>query len=134
MPASPTITDVLIVGGGHAGLSAALSLYRALHTCVVFDSHQARQSDSLKVHLTPTWENRDHADLRERSRTELKSSGLVEFVDHAAISVEKTSAGLFSIADDKKQIWLGRAILLAVGTKDVYPNITGYQELWTERM
>jgi len=37
-----TITDILIIGRGYTCLSATITLYRANHTTVIFDSHKYR--------------------------------------------------------------------------------------------
>lgn len=68
------ITDVLIVGGSHAGLSAALTLYRALHTALIFDSRTPRNWYPSPTHLMSTWENRSLEECREASKAGLQKS------------------------------------------------------------
>lgn len=132
-PISP-ITDVLIVGGSHAGLSAALTLYRALHTSVIFDTNRPRNWYSSPVRLTPTWENQDPEIFREACRAELRESGLSQFVDRGIDRVEKLDNGLFQAIDAKGKLWLGRKLLLATGMEDVFPNLDGYEENYPKRM
>ena len=48
--------DVLIIGGGPAGLATALALCRARHTCVVFDSGTYRNSLCQYMHSVPPWD------------------------------------------------------------------------------
>ncbi|KAI0508616.1 hypothetical protein F5B22DRAFT_620496, partial [Xylaria bambusicola] len=47
--------DVLIIGGSHAGLSAALTLYRALYTSIIFDTQEPCNDRCTPTRLTPTW-------------------------------------------------------------------------------
>lgn len=107
MPDSIT-NDVLIVGGGHAGLSAALTLYRALHTSVIFDTHRPRNWYSSPVRLMPIWEHQDPESFRETSRAELRESGLSRFVDAGIERVGKLDNGLFQIVDINGGLRLGR--------------------------
>ena len=131
---SVPIIDVLIVGGSHAGLSAALTLYRALHTCVIFDTNAPRNSYSTAVHLTPGMENKDADKMREECRDELKKSGLITFVDQGVVKVEKTSGGLFQATDSQGTLWLGRKLLLAYGTEEIFPDLAGYAENYSTGM
>ena len=99
MAQSSTVTDVRIVGGSHAGLSAGLTLYRGLHTIVVFDDHSPRNHYSSAVHLVPTWDNENTESLREASKSELLNSGLCHFVDSIVEEVERLAGGIFSATD-----------------------------------
>lgn len=128
------VTDVLIIGGSHAGLSAALTLYRALHTAVVFDCNKPRNDYSTPVRLTPTWENQSTDKLRDTARQELLSAGLTTFVDAAVQTVEQRPDGLFKLVDERDHTWVGRKVLLAIGARDVFPDLPGYPELFTQGM
>ncbi|KAI1457511.1 thioredoxin reductase [Annulohypoxylon moriforme] len=120
--------DVIIIGGSYAGLSAALTLYRATHTCLIFDSGDPRNALSTQTRLTSGWENEEPQKLREASRTELQNSGLVQFVSRTVRSTSKNQDGTFDVVDEEQAIWKGRKILLATGVKETYPDIEGYAE------
>ncbi|ETS77603.1 hypothetical protein PFICI_09665 [Pestalotiopsis fici W106-1] len=122
------IYDVIIIGGGHAGLSAALTLYRAFHTCVVIDSGAPRDALTKQTRLTLGWEGKDPEEMRETSRSELRASGLVHFNPRTASSARKLSVGTFEVVDDAGERWTGRKVLLATGVQEIYPEIEGYAE------
>lgn len=129
----PTV-DALIIGGSHAGLSAALTLYRALHTVVVFDAKKPRNRYATAVRHTSTWEGKLPDEMREASRRELLDTGLVTFVDAEARTVLKTEDGAFEVTDDEGRRWPGRKLLLTTGSTDLFPDLEGYEELYTRGM
>ena len=134
MAPSSSFNDALIVGGGHADLSAALTLYRALHTSIIFGAHRLCNWQSSPVRLTPTWENQDPEKFREAARAELCESGLCRFVDTGVDRVEKLDNGIFQAVDTSGEIWLGRKLLFATGMEDVFPTLDGYVENYPTRM
>ncbi|KAL9084054.1 MAG: hypothetical protein Q9165_008255 [Trypethelium subeluteriae] len=125
--------DVLIVGGGHAGLSAALTLYRQLHTVLIFDRGSPRNAWPLPTHIVTGWEGRQAAKLREESRRELEETGLVTILKSGARAVERTKHD-FEVEDDEGKRWKGRKLLIAVGKRNVFPEIAGYTDNYPERM
>jgi len=131
---TPEISDVLIIGGSHAGLAAALTLYRALHTCVIIDSQTPRNKFATPVRLTPTWDGEEPDNLRAASRKELQAAGGTIFVNAAVEKIGATSDGFFEAVDSNGKKWTGRKVLLAIGSRDILPNITGYESLYTRSM
>jgi thioredoxin reductase len=133
MDSNSSITDVIIIGGSHAGLSAALTLYRATHTSLIFDSGTPRNAISNHVHMTPGWDNKSPNELREVSREELQATGLVKFVSRKVVSA-KFVDGLFEVVDSGGEHWKGKKILLALGVREVFPNIEGFAENYGKSM
>ena len=129
----PVVKDVLIVGGGFAGLSAALTLYRALHTSVIFNSSPPRNAYGTLTHLTPGWDNKEPEVVLAHHRAELSQSGLVEFVHHRVEHIRKTDDG-FEVVDSHGTSWHGRKLLLANGVRDVFPDLEGYRENYAKGM
>ncbi|KAK6212332.1 hypothetical protein LQW54_005465 [Pestalotiopsis sp. IQ-011] len=128
MTADSEITDVIIIGGSHAGLSAALTLYRACHTSLIFDAGAPRNAKADHVHMTPGFDNKTPNELREVARDELRATGLAQFVPQKVVTATKTPDGLFEVVDGAGKHWKGRKILLALGVQEKYPDIEGYAE------
>lgn len=68
-----SIYDVLIIGGGPAGLSLAGSLARQLHTALILDSATYRNERGQHMHNVPGWDHRDPADFRAKLREDLNA-------------------------------------------------------------
>jgi len=63
--------DILIIGGGPAGLTSALTLVRQLYTVVLFDSGSYRNGSAVHMHTIPTWDHKDPKEFRAAARKDL---------------------------------------------------------------
>ena len=75
------VYDVIIVGGGPAGLSAASCLVRQGHKTVLFDSGKYRNALTKHMHTIPGWDHQDPAVFRAKAREELERYGSVTVED-----------------------------------------------------
>ncbi|KAL6716684.1 hypothetical protein ACLMJK_006252 [Lecanora helva] len=131
MALSTNVLDVLIIGGGPAGLSAATGLARQLYTVVVFDSGVYRNQRTNHMHNVLTWDHGQPEAFRQKGRRDiLNRYTTVNFQDTEIKSVSKTSAGNFELKDARGKSWTGRKLVLAGGVRDLYPDIEGYDDCW----
>ena len=127
--------DVLIIGGGPAGLTAALTVARQLHSAVVFDSGKYRNGESAWMHTVLTWDHKDPKEFREAGRKNILSGyQSVQFQDVEIESVNKTEKGFLEAIDKNSKKWVGKKLILATGVQDLYPDIDGYAECWVKGM
>ena len=117
--------DVVVVGGGAAGLSAALVLGRARRRVAVIDAGTPRNAPAAQMHGFLSRDGTPPADLLEAARAEVRSYG-VELVDDRVVEVTR---------DFTLQLAGGRAVsprrlLLATGAVDELPDIPGARERW----
>lgn len=120
--------DVVVVGGGPAGLSAALMLGRARRRVLVIDSGQPRNRFASHMHGVLGNEGVPPSDLIARGRAEAASYG-VEFLEGAVETVRPIGRGVVVVTDDSAEI-PARALIVASGMTDVLPDIPGLAEHW----
>jgi thioredoxin reductase len=117
--------DVIVIGGGAAGLSAALVLGRARRRVAVIDSGEPRNASAAHMHGYLSRDGTPPADLLRRGREEARGYG-VEFV---AGEVQSVEPGFFVrvVAGEALE---ARRLLLTMGATDVLPDIPGAAERW----
>jgi thioredoxin reductase len=122
--------DALIIGGGPAGLSAALILGRARRRVLVLDSGQPRNDPSPAAHSVFTRDGTPPRELLRLGREDLRPYDGVEIRDAEVTDVVREEDGGFSavLADGSR--CRGRKLLLATGMREKLPEIEGIQELW----
>ena len=121
--------DVIIVGGGPAGLAAALCLGRARRSVVVIDSGQPRHAVAEGVHNFLTREGVAPAELRTIAWDQMRTYPTVSRHAGSVTSIDRRDDHWIVETDDGRA-WTARALLLATGVIDEHPSIPGYDALW----
>lgn len=120
--------DVVVVGGGPAGLQAALTLGRMHRRVLLLDSGHYRNDPAPLMHNFLTHDGRPPAELRALARAELATYDTVTVRDTAAVSVVPDGAGFsVGVADGPVST---RLVLLATGVRDTLPDKPGLAGLW----
>lgn len=116
--------DCIIIGGGIAGLQAAIQLGRYQHKVLVVDEGKGRSSICHCYHNLLGWPDGVSGEkLRSLGKTQAGNLG-VRFVDQRVETVRKME-GQFSITTATSQQFLGKRLLLATGIKDNIPPFPG---------
>jgi thioredoxin reductase len=117
--------DVVIVGGGAAGLSAALVLGRARRSVAVVDAGAPRNAPAAHMQGFLSRDGMPPLELLETGRAEIAGYG-VEITEGV---VERIDPGfVVHLADGR--ILHARRVLLTVGVTDDLPEIPGVRERW----
>ncbi|MBE1607114.1 NAD(P)/FAD-dependent oxidoreductase [Actinopolymorpha pittospori] len=122
------VYDVVVIGGGAAGLSAAVTLGRARRSVVVVDAGEPRNAPAAGVHGFLTRDGMSPADLVRVGRSEVASYGGV-LRDGQVVSAERDGTR-FTVRTDDGQAVHGRRILVATGLLDELPDVPGLRERW----
>lgn len=117
--------DVVIVGGGVAGLSAALVLGRARRRVAVVDAGTPRNQLASHAHGFLTRDGTTPAELLRLAREEVRGYG-VDLVEGTVVDITEGRAALL---DDGSKV-RGRHLILATGLRDVLPELAGADERW----
>lgn len=120
--------DVVIVGGGPAGLSAATVLARSRRKVIVVDEGQQRNLKSHGLHNLITRDGILPPELLRLAREELNQHP-VPIECERVVSVQKDEHG-FALKSKGGIIYLAKKVLLATGVTDHIPEIPGFRELW----
>lgn len=118
--------DVAIIGGGPAGLTAAVWLARYLHSVVAIDSGDPRNWETRGVngflgmpHIRPT-------DLRAYGRDECRAYG-VDLIDDIVVATRKLDDEHFRVERLLGDAVRARRVLLAIGIRDIWPEVPGLE-------
>jgi len=121
--------DVAIVGGGPAGLTAAMWLGRYLRRVVLVDSGDPRNWQTRGVNGYLGLPDVTPAALRGAGRREARRYG-AELIDGCVESIAQRKAGGFDVALEGGQALASRRVLLAYGVKDIWPEIPGLEKIY----
>ena len=124
----PARYDVVVVGGGAAGLSGALTLARARRSVLVVDAGEPRNAPASGVHGFLTRDGVSPAVLLEAGRAEVRRYG-AELLDGRVASAGRVEDGFFVNLDDGSSV-VARRLLVATGLIDELPEVPGVRERW----
>jgi thioredoxin reductase len=114
--------DVVVVGAGPAGLSAALILGRARRSVLVCDRDTPRNWASRRMHAFVTREGLQPRRFRAIARRELDQYASVEIRDTEVTSLVRSRSG-FEVTLDGQHGVFCRKVLIATGVIDLLPPI-----------
>jgi thioredoxin reductase len=121
--------DVVVIGGGAAGLSAALVLSRARRNVLVVDSGTPRNAPAAHMHGFLSRDGMPPGDLLAVGRDEVKGYG-GEVLPGAVTEVAPTGTSRFALVlSDGRQV-TARRLLVATGLRDELPAIAGLRDRW----
>jgi thioredoxin reductase len=125
--------DVAILGGGPAGLQAALVLSRTRKKIVVFDDPEPpRNAASHGVHNFLGLDGLLPADIRKIAWQQIDRYASAELYKNKIVNVSMEEDGLFLVTDDSGISIKAKKAILAFGYHDVYPDIPGFAECWAD--
>ena len=121
--------DVIIVGGGPAGLSAALVLGRCRRRVLLCDAGHPRNEKSLAVHGFLSRDGTAPAELLDCARQQLRPYTSVTMWATEVVAAEQTAGGFAVILPDGSRK-MAPKLLLATGVIDELPAIPGFEEFY----
>ena len=123
------LQDCIIVGGGPAGLNAAVVLGRCRRKVLVFDSATYRNQYSHGVHNYLTRDDILPGDLLDIAHKEVKKYG-AKMIRKKVVNARKNEDGIFVVKDEDGTVYRSKKLLIATGLWDNVPDIPGFRELY----
>jgi thioredoxin reductase len=122
--------DVIIVGAGPAGLSAALILGRCRRRVLVCDSGRPRNAASLAMHGFLTRDGVNPHEFLRLSREQLRQYETVAIRNCEVTAATCRTDARFEVTIENEERLTGRKLLIATGVLDNLPGIPGFAELY----
>src|SRR5215218_9572670 len=125
---SDELMDVVVVGGGAAGLSAGLMLARARRRVVVVDAGEPRNAPADGVHGMLGHDGVPPAELLARGRDEVRHYG-GEILDGWVTGAQRKDGAFAVTLADGREL-RARRLLVTTGLVDELPDVPGVRERW----
>lgn len=121
--------DVLVVGGGPAGLNAALVLGRQRRKALLLDSGEPRNAPAAEMRMLLSRDGFPPAELRRIGREQLTVYPSVEIREALVTTAEVEGGGFALTLADGARV-SGRKLIIATGQVDVLDQVEGLGELF----
>lgn len=121
--------DVVVIGGGAAGLNGALMLARSRRSVVVIDAGQPRNAPADGVHGLLARDGMPPAELLDRGRAEVRSYGGAVVAGTVTAVAGRAETGFRVDLADGRTVDAGR-LLVTTGLVDELPGVPGLRERW----
>lgn len=122
------VRDVVIVGGGPAGLSAALVFGRSRRRTTMFDAGEPRNATAAHIHGFLTRDGTPPSELRAIAHHELGRYAAVERAAARVTAIEKLGDGF--LVHHELGRCEARVVMLCTGLVDELPDVPGFRALW----
>ena len=131
-PDLPSV-DVAVIGGGPAGLQAALTLTRGRRSVAVFDEPApARNAAAHAVHGYLGFDDLPPAEVRRVAWEQIDRYGGAALHEQRVDDVQRGPSGDFVLHTGAGPSLTARHVVLASGYRDAYPDLSGFRECWGE--
>ena len=117
--------DIVVIGGGASGLSAALVLGRARRSVAVIDAGAPRNAPATHMHGFLSRDGMPPSELLREGRSELRRYG-VALIDDRVVEAARG----FTLHLESGRVATARRLVVATGAIDDLPDIPGARERW----
>lgn len=123
------ILDCAVIGGGPAGLNAALVLGRSRRKTILFDDNKPRNAVTSESHGFITRDGINPQEFKKVAQEELSSYPDVRIEKQRVNHINKEH-NLFQVETENGEVYKAKKIILATGFKEDLPDIPGVKEFY----
>jgi len=123
------IVDCAVIGGGPAGLNAALVLGRSRRKTILFDDNKPRNAVTSESHGFITRDGIHPQELKRMAQEELNKYPDVRIEKQRVHRINKENS-LFQVETKNGEVYRAKKIILATGFKEVLPDIPRVKEFY----
>jgi thioredoxin reductase len=123
-----TVLDCAIIGGGPAGLNAALILGRARRNVLLFDNDNPRNAVTQESHGFITRDGIKPKEFREIAQKELAKYPSVVYLKREVTSILKNTE--FELVTSEREKYYSKTIIISTGLKDILPSIESISDFY----
>lgn len=123
------IFDCVVIGGGPAGLNAALVLGRSRRKTILFDDNKPRNAVVSESHGFITRDGIDPNEFKRVAHEELSNYPDVRIEKQRVHRINKKNT-LFQVETENREVYSTKKIILATGFKEVLPDIPRVKEFY----
>ena len=127
------LNDVIILGGGYAGMAAGLQVARARRRVLVLDAGLRRNRFASHSHGFLGQDGKDPGDIARQARDQLMAYPSVTWIEEEAVAASAEVNG-FTVTLRGGRVEVGRRLVLATGVQDIYPDVPGLRERWGKKV
>lgn len=124
------IYDCAIIGGGPAGLSAALVLGRSKRNTLLFDDDHGRNLVTWEAHGFLTRDGVQPSELKKLGRKDVGKYDCVQLKKKRIISIKRITETHYQLESADGEIFHSVKIILATGVKEELPNIPDIEKFY----
>ena len=123
------VYDCIIIGGGPAGLNAAVVLGRCRRKVLLFDNNSQRNLRSHGMHNYLTRDDILPVDFLDICNKELEKYN-VQKLNKKITSAKRNDQAIFEVKDEKGIKYHSKTLLVATGLHDNIPDVEGFPEFY----
>lgn len=122
--------DCAIIGGGPAGLNAALVLGRSRRKTLLFDDDNGRNLVTRESHGFITRDGIEPEELKRLGRKDIAKYDCVEIKEQRIVSVNRITETHYELVTENGDIFHSIKIIIAAGLKEEQPNIPDIEKFY----
>ncbi|MGV3463871.1 MAG: NAD(P)/FAD-dependent oxidoreductase [Heyndrickxia sp.] len=122
--------DCAIIGGGPAGLNAALVLGRARRKIILFDNSQPRNAVTHESHGFITRDGVSPTEFRVLAHQDIRKYPSVQIKENKIVVIKQNSNSTFELITHEGETYLTKKLILAMGLKESLPKVNGIRDFY----